>query len=40
MLMKQTLNNLIQNAIDAVGETGNIYVSSRLMTASGDTASG
>ena len=35
MLMKQTLNNLIQNAIDAVGESGNIYISSRLLTASG-----
>ncbi|HOD15987.1 MAG TPA: ATP-binding protein [Spirochaetota bacterium] len=35
MLMKQTLNNLIQNAIDAIGESGNIYVSSRLLTASG-----
>jgi len=35
MLMKQTLNNLIQNAIDAIGESGNIYVSSRLLPASG-----
>ena len=38
-LIKQTLNNLIQNAIDAVGKTGNIYITSRLLTGEGvDTA--
>jgi nitrogen fixation/metabolism regulation signal transduction histidine kinase len=34
-LIKQTLNNLIQNAIDAVGDTGTIYVGSELVTANG-----
>ena len=34
-LMKQTLNNLIQNAIDAVGAAGNIYVTTRLVSTGG-----
>jgi two-component system, NtrC family, nitrogen regulation sensor histidine kinase NtrY len=38
-LMKQTLNNLIHNAIDAVGKAGNIFISTRLVTGEGiDTA--
>ncbi len=35
-LIKQTLNNLIQNAIDAVGKTGNIYITSRLVDGEGN----
>src|SRR4030042_5784702 len=35
MLIKQTLNNLIQNAIDAVGQSGNIYIGSQLVTGNG-----
>jgi nitrogen fixation/metabolism regulation signal transduction histidine kinase len=34
-LMKQTLNNLIQNAIDAVGDSGAIYVISEYIPANG-----
>ncbi len=34
-LMKQTLNNLIQNAIDAVGEEGNIYINSAYIASNG-----
>ena len=34
-LMKQTLNNLIQNAIDAVGKSGNIHVTSALVSGNG-----
>lgn len=38
-LMKQTLNNLIQNAIDAVSNAGNIYVTTMLISGEGvDTA--
>lgn len=32
-LIKQTLNNLIQNAIDAVGDSGTIYVDSEYIAA-------
>ncbi len=35
MLMKQTLNNLLQNAVDAVGESGNIYIKSEMVFAEG-----
>jgi nitrogen fixation/metabolism regulation signal transduction histidine kinase len=35
MLMKQTLNNLIQNAVDAVGKSGNIYISTQLLSSNG-----
>ena len=31
MLIKQVLNNLIQNAVDAVAGKGNIYVKSELV---------
>ncbi len=31
-LMKQTLNNLIQNAIDAVGKSGNIHITSEIVS--------
>ncbi|OHD67509.1 MAG: hypothetical protein A2W19_07440 [Spirochaetes bacterium RBG_16_49_21] len=34
-LMKQTLNNLIQNAIDAVGVEGNIFVNSAYVAVNG-----
>ncbi|MBN2158662.1 MAG: HAMP domain-containing protein [Spirochaetes bacterium] len=36
ILMKQTLNNLIQNAVEAVGEAGNIYISSELLNGNGN----
>ncbi len=34
-LIKQTLNNLIQNAIDAVDKSGNIYIKSQLVAGEG-----
>ncbi|TFH43635.1 MAG: HAMP domain-containing protein [Chrysiogenales bacterium] len=35
MLMKPTLNNLLQNAVDAVGDSGNIFVRSELISQNG-----
>ncbi|MBN1498014.1 MAG: HAMP domain-containing protein [Spirochaetes bacterium] len=31
MMLRQTFNNLIKNAVEAVGKTGNIYVSTELL---------